>query len=98
MPETLALIPFERSGLACGFGHGRFACGNLQASGPPLQSAIDIDSANVALRESVSFSSSYDSNSIAVSRAVTFLQTAQSKAPRHEPVPLGEFCQPGCFR
>ena len=29
----------ERSGLACGFGHGRFACGNLQANGMPPRPA-----------------------------------------------------------
>jgi hypothetical protein len=35
VPHQFPITPFERSALAFGFGHRRFACGNLQANGIP---------------------------------------------------------------
>ena len=59
------VTPFERSGLAFGFVHRRFACGTLQANGRSRQSARGVDLAVVSVLESDLFPSSYNSNPIA---------------------------------
>ena len=64
--KLLSMPSTQRSGLACGFGHRRFACGNLQASGLLDEVASDYHPAPTAVSASVLFSSNCNTNSIAL--------------------------------
>ena len=59
------VAPFERSGLAFGFGHRRFACGNLQANGLSDQVASDRNPARFPVFATLTLSRGYNSHPIA---------------------------------
>ena len=87
-------LTFERSGLDFGCGHGRLACGNLQASGSFGQFRVCLQaSAFRCFRNSLPFNR-LQLKLHSDSSAVAFLQTALSKAPRRRRFVSSRECLP----